>query len=684
MNKLVLQLENLSCSSCANKIEDRISKLSFIDKVHVNFLKQTVTIVYSNQKESEVIKVVTTIIKDIESDVIINSTQKNNLKNYNKYNIKFLRLIVGVSLILLMFFTEFRFELYIAIITYIIFGYDVVYKAIKNILKKDFFDENFLMSFATICALAIGEVNEAIAVMLFYQFGEYFQDLAVGNSRASIENLMDFSIDRANLFKDNTIIEVEPSDLKINDIIVVKVGEKIPIDGTIINGETQLDTSSITGENIPKTIKENDSVISGTINLNSVIKVRVDKLYQDSTVSQIIELIDNASENKAETEKFITKFSKIYTPIVLILALLLTLIPTLINPSAFNEWFYRSLVFLVISCPCALVVSVPLTFYSGIGFASKNGILVKGGTYLQALTNTTKIVFDKTGTLTKGVFTVTGFNTTINENDFFNILYNNEKHSNHPIAKSIVNYAKQHYNLNEINYKIEEVAGKGLIGSNNNEIVLIGNQKLLNQIKIETINSNGTCIYVALNNNYIGHVIVSDIIKEEAKAAIKSLKDNHIETYMLTGDNSIEANYVAKTLGIDQVKSELLPQDKVAIFNDIRSNNEGATVFVGDGVNDAPVLKNSDVGIAMGALGSENAIEASDIVIMNDDLSNINKAIRVAKSTLKIAKQNIALALILKLIILSLGLFGLTSMWLAIFADVGVTLLAVLNASRKK
>ncbi len=684
MNKLVLQLENLSCTSCANKIEDRISKLSFIDKVHVNFLKQTVTIVYSNQKESEVIKVVTTIIKDIESDVIINSTQKNSLKNYNKYNIKFLRLIVGVSLILLMFFTEFRFELYIAIITYIIFGYDVVYKAIKNILKRDFFDENFLMSFATICALAIGEVNEAIAVMLFYQFGEYFQDLAVGNSRASIENLMDFSIDRANLFKDNTIIEVEPSDLKVNDIIVVKVGEKIPIDGTIINGETQLDTSSITGENIPKTVKENDSVISGTINLNSVIKVRVDKLYEDSTVSQIIELIDNASENKAETEKFITKFSKIYTPIVLILALLLTLIPTLINPSAFNEWFYRSLVFLVISCPCALVVSVPLTFYSGIGFASKNGILVKGGTYLQALTNTTKIVFDKTGTLTKGVFTVTSFNTTINENDFFNILYNNEKHSNHPIAKSIVNYAKQHYNLNEINYKIEEVAGKGLIGSNDNNSVLIGNQKLLNQIEIETINSNGTCIYVALNGNYIGYVIVSDIIKEEAKAAIKSLKDNHIETYMLTGDNTIEANYVAKTLGIDQVKSELLPQDKVTIFNDIRSNNEGATVFVGDGVNDAPVLKNSDVGIAMGALGSENAIEASDIVIMNDDLLNINKAIRVAKSTLKISKQNIALALILKLIILSLGLFGLTSMWLAIFADVGVTLLAVLNASRKK
>lgn len=685
MKIIKIKVKGLSCNSCALKIEDKLNKQTYIEKAVVNYIDQSIKITYTNIDKKELLINVKKIIRSIENNVEVYADEKQ-IEPTKKINFKLIRLITGIIFILIMFTFDFETEIYLKVITFIIFGYDVIYKALKKIFTKDIFNENFLMSFATISAFAIGEVNEAIGVMLFYQIGEFFQDLAVDNSKKSIENLMDISIETANLYKDNKVTAIDAKDIQINDILLVKAGEKIPIDGVIVEGSTRLDTSSLTGESFPTSVKENDSVLSGVINLNEVIKVKATTTYDDSTVAKIIELVKDSAAHKGETEKFITKFSKIYTPIVLFLAFLLVLIPTLINPDNFNIWFERSLIFLVVSCPCALVASIPLTFFSGLGHASKHGILVKGSNYLQAVTKTSKIVFDKTGTITKGVFTVSEFNTTIDEKDFLNIVYNTEKYSNHPIATSVIEYIKLNYTVEDEDYKVEEIAGKGLRATNNEHQVYLGNIALLNDVDINypEVTSHGSCIYVVVDKVYVGYITVSDQIKDEAQKAIHKLKSEAIETIMLTGDKDLEATYVANKVGIDKVYSSLLPHNKVEKMNELCETNENITIFVGDGINDAPVLKRSDIGIAMGAIGSDAAIEASDIVIMNDNLNSINNLLSIAKNTVNIAKQNIFLALFIKTIVLILGAAGLASMWLAIFADVGVTLIAILNASRKK
>lgn len=685
MKTVKLETKGLNCSSCAQKIEDKLSKESYVEKVIVNFADGSIKITYTNISNTELIKKVSSIVKSIEDGVEVLENNGEVKKDY-KFTVKVIRLIIGITLIITMFLTNFSIEFYMKIFTFMLFGYDVIYKALKKIFTKDIFNENFLMSFATISAFAIGEVNEAIGVMLFYQFGEFFQDLAVGKSRSSIESLMNIATEQANLYTDGTISIVESKSLEIDDVIIVKVGEKIPVDGIIIEGKTQLDTSSLTGESVPVSASTGDTILSGVINLNEVIKVRVTKTFDDSTVSKIIELVKDSASHKGETEKFITKFSKIYTPIVLLLALLLVLIPTIINPSSFGIWFERSLIFLVVSCPCALVASIPLTFFSGLGYASKQGILVKGSNYLQAVTNISQIVFDKTGTITEGNFIVTEFKTTIDQNNFFDIVYNTERYSSHPIAKSIVYYIKNNYNYNDFECSIEEIAGMGVKSIVNNDVSYLGNSKLLqsNNITHPEVISNGSCIFVTLNNEYIGHIVVADKIKDESINAITKFKTLGIKTLMLTGDKESEAHYIANKVGVDGYYSELLPHNKVEKLNEICNTSSELTAFVGDGINDAPVLKRSDIGIAMGTIGSDAAIEASDIVIMNDNLDSINKLISIAKNTVKIAKQNIALALIIKGVILILGALGLASMWLAIFADVGVTLIAILNASRKK
>ncbi|MFV0498981.1 MAG: heavy metal translocating P-type ATPase [Bacilli bacterium] len=685
MENIKIKLDNLTCTSCASKIEDMLNKQLYIDKAVLNIIDQSVKVTYIDIEKKKLLANIIDIVNSIESGISVYEVN-TNINVEKKSNLKFIRLAIGLFLILLIFFTNFSFEFYLKVVTFILFGYDVVYKASKKIFSKDIFNENFLMSFATISAFAIGEVNEAIGVMLFYQIGEFFQDLAVDNSKKSIENLMDIQIENANLISAGNIQTIKSEEIKINDILLVRVGEKVPTDGLVIGGESRVDTSSLTGEGVPRLVKLNDEVLSGVINLEEPIKIKATKVYNDSTVAKIIELVKDSTAHKGKTEKFITKFAKVYTPIVLCLAFLLVLVPTIINPENFNIWFERSLVFLVVSCPCALVASIPLTFFSGLGYASKNGILIKGSNYLQAVTKISSIVFDKTGTITKGRFTVTDFKTKINENEFFNIVYNVEKYSNHPIAKSVTDYVKINYETSNLDFKITELAGKGLKALNNQSVIYIGNSTLLKDIGVEHkyIDSIGSCIYIALNNEYIGHIIVSDIIKEESFTLISGLKSKGIETIMLTGDKKEEANYVANAIKIDKIYSDLLPQNKVEKLDEICNKNSNITVFVGDGINDAPVLKRSDVGIAMGSMGSDAAINASDIVIMNDDLSSISKLITIANNTIKIAKQNIVFALSIKLIILLLGAIGLASMWLAIFADVGVTVLAVLNASRKK
>ncbi len=688
MNKIIIKLEGLNCANCANKIEARVGKLDYVSNYSLNFLNQQITIIYENKTGDDVLKDVTKIVHSLEDGVDVYEDGKK-VEKERKVNQKFIRLIIGFILIPIIYFTDFKYQIVLETATFLIFGYDVILKAVKNILNGNFFDENFLMSFATVSAFAIGEVSEAIGVMLFFQVGEYFQDLAVDNSKRSIKSLMDLNITSANLIKDDKVIVVDPSDLQLGDIIEVKVGEKVPVDGIVIDGNTQIDTSSLTGESVPRVVNQDDKILSGVINLTNVINVRVEKIYADSTISKILELVNESSEKKAKTEQFITKFSKVYTPIVILLAALLTIIPTILDPSSFGMWFERSLIFLVISCPCALVVSIPLTFFSGIGHSSRKGILVKGGNYLQALSECNNIVFDKTGTLTKGTFKVTNFTTTINESEFINYLYSVEKKSNHPIAKSIISYFETEdlkFDLKATDYKIEEVAGMGVVATQDNQVILVGSYKLLEkyQVNFEKISSNGSIVYIALNNEYIGNIVVADTIKDKAVETIAKLKARGIKTTMLTGDNSVEAKYISEFLGVDNVHYELLPNEKVEVLSDNYLKETNVTAFVGDGINDAPALKRSDIGIAMGALGSDAAVEASDIVIMNDDISSVNTAIDIAKKTVSIAKQNIVMSLGFKSIILLLGAMGLASMWLAIFADVGVALLAILNASRNK
>lgn len=573
-------------------------------------------------------------------------------------------------------------------LSYIITGKNVFIKAYKNMKKGSFFDENFLMTIATIGAIIIGEYPEAVGVMLFYEVGEFFQGYAVSKSRKSIADLMDIKPEYANLVKDNIVERVDPDDVKLGEIIEVRAGEKVPLDGIVIKGEGTIDTSALTGESIPKEIKINDEILSGCINLNGLLLVKVTKEYYDSTVSKILELVEESAVRKSKSERFITKFSKIYTPIVVVLAVLLAIIPPLVTGNKdFSVWIYRALSFLVVSCPCAFVLSVPLAFFGGIGAASTTGILVKGGNYLEFLANVDSIVFDKTGTLTKGVFNVQEIfveDKNISEEEFIELVAYAESGSNHPISKSIQRYYAKEIDKNKISY-INEISGKGIEAKINNKNILIGNDKLVSIPKKFEFDKIGTILHVTIEDKYTGYILIADEIKVEAKSSLQKLKDIGIKNLiMLTGDNEKIAKKVSVELGIDDVYSNLLPADKVNLFESImmKKKNNANTIFIGDGINDAPVLARADVGIAMGAMGSDAAIEAADVVIMTDDLSKIPLSINIAKKTLKIAMQNIAIAFLIKVVALVLVSFGMASMWEAVFADVGVTILAVLNSFR--
>lgn len=585
------------------------------------------------------------------------------------------------------------YETILFLITYFIIGYDILKKAIKGILNRQVFDENFLMAIATVGAIALGEYSEGTAVMLFYQIGEWFQSYAVGKSRRNISELMDIRPDYANIEDDSgNIVQVDPDEVEIGSTIIVKPGEKIPIDGKIIEGTSSLNTSALTGESLPQEVTTNDEVISGCINITGLLKIKTTKEFGESTVSKILDMVENASSKKSKSENFISKFARYYTPAVCYSALALALVPPIINLLMGNEaswsvWVYRALTFLVISCPCALVISIPLSFFAGIGGASNSGVLVKGSNYLEALATTKYVVFDKTGTMTQGVFEVSGIHHSTIENDqLLEYATLAESYSTHPISKSLQKAYGKPVDKTRIK-DVKEISGHGVIAKIDNITVMAGNDKLMKKFNISYVDchSIGTIVHIAIDNKYAGHILISDLIKPTAKQAIQELKNIGIKkTIMLTGDISKVANKVATDLNIDQVYSELLPEDKVTKVEELlnQKGNKEKLAFVGDGINDAPVLSRADIGIAMGALGSDAAIEAADIVLMDDDPLKIAKAIKISKKCLKIVYENIYFAIGIKVICLILGAIGIANMWLAIFADVGVMVIAVLNAIR--
>ena len=588
------------------------------------------------------------------------------------------------------------FVLYL--LPYLTVGYDILLKAIKGIIRGQVFDECFLMATATVGAIALAlyegtsDYTEAIAVMLFYQIGELFQSYAVGKSRRSITELMDIRPDYANVERDGTLVKVDPDDIEVGSIIVVQPGEKVPIDGIVVSGSSSLNTSALTGESLPRSVEEGDEVISGSINMTSVLRIRTEKEFGESTVSKILDLVENASSRKSKSEDFISKFARVYTPAVCIGALLLALLPPLLsialgNDPGWESWVYRALTFLVISCPCALVISIPLSFFAGIGGASREGILVKGSNYLETLSKTRIVVFDKTGTLTKGSFEVEGIHHGTMENEML-VEYAAlaESSSSHPISKSLQKAYGKEIDRNRVS-AVEEISGNGVIAKVDGRSVACGNDKLMRHIGVEPIpcHSAGTIIHVAIDGSYAGHIVISDIVKDDAADAIRALRKAGVErTVMLTGDREKVARSVASSLGIDEVYSELLPSDKVDKVESLLREKSGSArlAFVGDGINDAPVLSRSDIGIAMGALGSDAAIEAADVVLMDDDPMKIATAIRISRKCLRIVYQNIVFAIGIKALCLLLGALGLADMWLAIFADVGVMVIAVLNAIR--
>jgi len=723
-NECTLFIEGVDCPNCAAKIERKLNTLNRIKEATVDFLGKRVIVESENFSQDELVEFIQAEVNKIEHGVKI-STKKLHAHSHSHSHshahihdhshahgeedtdkIKKKLLIGGILFVLGIFIPKTLFipKLAVFLVSYFIIGGDVLLSAVKNILKGQVFDENFLMAIATIGAFAIGEYPEGVAVMLFYQLGELFQGIAVNNSRKSIIALMDIRPDYANLKTDNGIKKVNPEEIKVADIIVVKPGEKVPLDGKIINGNSTFDTSALTGESLPREAKTGDNVLSGFINKTGLVEIEVAKVFSESTVSKILNLVENASSKKSKTENFITKFAKYYTPAVVITALIMAIFPPLlISGATFTDWIYRALIFLVVSCPCALIISIPLGFFGGIGGASKHGILVKGANYLEALNDVESVVMDKTGTLTKGVFKVTEINVENNVkiNDFENnktdltqsllLKYSAhiEKFSNHPIAQSIVSeYENTATKIDESVIKdFEEISGFGIKANINNHQILAGNSKLMNleNIKFTEKENLGTVIYIAFDGQYIGNILISDEIKADSPKAIKGMKANGIkEIVMLTGDNNAIGKNIAQKLGIDKVFAELLPNEKVEKLEEIykTKSEKGKVVFVGDGINDAPVLARADIGIAMGGVGSDAAIEAADVVIMNDEPSKIVTAMKIAKKTKTIVWQNITLAFTVKIIVLILGLFGDATMWEAVFADVGVALLAVLNATR--
>ena len=695
-----LYLNGLDCANCAAKIETEVGKLEGITHSSVDFVTKKLQIKVSNTEQMEDLeKKATEIIKKIEPDVIVVSEihnsgdeQHDQDEHANSTTKKMVtRLSIGAILTAIGILVPLSNigELSLFIIGYLIIGGDIVLRAVKNIYRGQVFDEHFLMTVATIGAFAVGQYPEGVAVMLFYQIGELFQGIAVNRSRKSISALMNIRPDSANIKRGKLIQKVSPEEVKVGDIIIVKPGEKVPLDGKIIEGHSMVDTSTLTGESVPREVEVGNEILSGFINKNGLLTVEVTKDFGESTVSKILELVQNASSRKAPTENFITKFARYYTPVVVIVATILAIIPPLlITGATFSDWIYRALIFLVISCPCALVVSIPLGFFGGIGAASKKGVLVKGSNYLEALNDVKYVVMDKTGTLTKGVFAVNSIlpTSTWTKDELLEFAAIAEVYSNHPIAQSILDaYGKNVDKQLLKDYK--EIPGHGIQVMINGKEILVGNAKFMKkeQISYPQITEVGTIVHVAIDKKYAGAILISDEVKEDSAHAIRLLKELGIKkTVMLTGDSKIVGESVGKQLGIDEVYAELLPQHKVEKIEkiDVQKLPKEKIAFVGDGINDTPVLARADVGIAMGGLGSDAAIEAADIVIMTDEPSKIAEAISIAKNTRKIVWQNIWFALGIKAVFLLLGAFGIATMWEAVFSDVGVTLLAVLNAMR--
>ncbi|MGL4572186.1 MAG: heavy metal translocating P-type ATPase [Clostridium sp.] len=726
--KLKLTLNGLDCANCAGKIEKAVSEFDEVKEASLNFSFKLLIVKYNgNVDEQYIIDKITKVVKDLEPEVDVEKyslssrkniepnnksvctdgscdghshehghsherTEENGQDRNNKF-IRFLkenfRLVVGIVLFIVgMILDE---NAVILVISYLFVGSEVLLSAARNIFKGKVFDENFLMSIATLGAIAIGQYPEGVAVMVFYEIGEMFQSYAVNRSRKSISELMDIKAEYANLIKDGKTEKVVPEDVKIDDIIMIKPGERVPLDGVIVSGDTLVDSSALTGESMPSKKKIGDEILAGCINNTNVIEVKVTSEFENSTVARILELVQNASSKKASTEKFITKFARYYTPIVVVCALALAIIPSIViegaNP---NEWIYRALIFLVVSCPCALVISVPLGLFAGIGGASKKGILIKGGNYLESLKDIDTVVFDKTGTLTKGAFKVTQINNVgISKGELLKYAAICERYSNHPIAKSILEEYETSNNTSIDEIQIDnhkEVSGKGVITQIKDKRIFVGNSKLMksNGIVVPDEEYIGTVVYVAVNDEYKGSIIISDQIKDDSKEAIRELKALGVnKIVMLTGDSKKVADAVSKEIGIDNVYSELLPGDKVSKVEELlKEERKGKLAFVGDGINDAPVLARADVGVAMGGIGSDAAIEAADVVLMKDEPSALVTAIKTGRKTNKILWQNIIFALGIKVVVLILATIGDANMWEAVFADVGVTIIAVINSMR--
>lgn len=709
-NECMLSIEGLDCPNCAAKVERKINTLEGIKEATVDFLGKKIVVLADEISENELVELIQTEVDKIEDGVkvFVPKVQagESSSEEEDTGKIKKKLLIGGILFVLGIFVPKTLFipKLAVFLVSYLVIGSDVLLSAFKNILNGQVFDENFLMAIATIGAFAIGEYPEGVAVMLFYQLGELLQGIAVNNSRKSIVSLMDIRPDYANIKVGEGIKKVSPEEIKVGEIIVVKPGEKVPLDGKIVKGVSTFDTSALTGESLPREAKAGDDVLSGFINKNGLIEIQVAKVFSESTVSKILYLMENAGSKKSKTENFITKFARYYTPAVVITALIVAIFPPLlIQGATFLDWIYRALIFLVVSCPCALVISIPLGFFGGIGGASRHGILIKGTNYLEVLNDLESVVMDKTGTLTKGIFKVTEVNAenNIKINDFENnkteltkpllLKYaaHIEKFSNHPIAQSIV--AEYENSVSKVDENVvkdfEEISGFGIKVNINNHQFLAGNSKLMNleNITFDKKENLGTAIYLAADGKYIGNILISDEVKEDSARAIKGMKENGVkEIVMLTGDNEAISKNIAEKLGIDKVFTELLPNEKVEKLEEIykTKSEKGKVAFVGDGINDAPVLARADLGIAMGGAGSDAAIEAADVVIMNDEPSKIVTAIKIAKKTKEIVWQNITIAFAIKIVVMALGLFGDATMWEAVFADVGVALLAVLNATR--
>ena len=683
-----VKLQNLDCANCAGKIEKRLNELDELSNVKLNFATSTLS--FEQKSEKNLLDKIENEIQKIEKQVLIIKDETKKQRTFWELLNKKLLLITIISIILTFisyyYVSNKNLQLILYVTAYLLVGRDVIFQAIKNIKNGKVFDEHFLMSIATIGAFALGEYVEGIAVMLFYQIGEMFQAVAVNNSRDNINALIDIKPEFANVKEGENIIQKTPENVKIGDTILVKVGEKVPVDGILLSKKCSFDTSTITGEFKPKTINENEELISGYINISNASYIKVKSLYKDSTIAKIVELIENAASKKASAEKFISKFAAVYTPIVVIFAVLLSTLPPLfIQGAVFTDWIERGLIFLVISCPCALVVSVPLSFFSAIGAISKRGVLVKGANYVEKLTEIRNIVFDKTGTLTHGVFEVTDIKSKLlPEDELLKLAAYSESFSTHPIALSIVKAYGKEIDLKHI-ITHEEFGGMGIKAIVDNKEVLIGNTKLLTKFNIQhdDVKENLSAILIAIDNVFAGYIVVDDIIKTEAKSIISELKKLNInKTYMLTGDKKEVALNVATALGIDEVKYELLPQEKLTYFEKIKKQTNQPTAFVGDGINDAPTLANADLGIAMGGIGSDLAVKSADIILLNDNIQSIVDAIKISKKTKTIVYQNIAFIMIVKIGFLFLGAGAIIGMKEAIFADVGVALLAIFNSMR--